>query len=72
MSSGSIGTCQFVTPGGHMCTREATTYAAIGLRWCGHDHSPPHVSEKVERNGPCPCGSGEKFKKCCGFRRHLV
>lgn len=18
------------------------------------------------RNDPCPCGSGEKFKKCCG------
>ncbi len=21
---------------------------------------------KVERNAPCPCGSGRKFKKCCG------
>ena len=21
---------------------------------------------KVGRNGPCPCGSGLKFKKCCG------
>ncbi len=20
----------------------------------------------VERNAPCPCGSGLKFKKCCG------
>jgi SEC-C motif-containing protein len=20
---------------------------------------------KVERNEPCPCGSGKKFKKCC-------
>ena len=20
---------------------------------------------KVGRNEPCPCGSGEKFKKCC-------
>jgi uncharacterized protein len=20
----------------------------------------------VSRNGPCPCGSGKKFKKCCG------
>ncbi len=23
-------------------------------------------SEKVGRNDPCPCGSGMKFKKCCG------
>ena len=22
--------------------------------------------EKVERNAPCPCGSGQKYKKCCG------
>ncbi|MCZ6875669.1 MAG: preprotein translocase subunit SecA, partial [bacterium] len=22
--------------------------------------------EKVGRNAPCPCGSGKKFKKCCG------
>jgi len=21
---------------------------------------------KVGRNAPCPCGSGRKFKKCCG------
>jgi hypothetical protein len=21
---------------------------------------------KVGRNVPCPCGSGKKFKKCCG------
>ncbi len=23
-------------------------------------------SKKVGRNAPCPCGSGKKFKKCCG------
>ncbi|KAF5046978.1 SEC-C metal-binding domain-containing protein [Sedimentibacter saalensis] len=22
--------------------------------------------EKVGRNDPCPCGSGKKYKKCCG------
>ena len=21
---------------------------------------------KVHRNDPCPCGSGKKYKKCCG------
>lgn len=20
----------------------------------------------VDRNAPCPCGSGKKYKKCCG------
>lgn len=24
-------------------------------------------SPKVKRNDPCPCGSGKKFKKCCGM-----
>ena len=24
------------------------------------------VSRKVGRNDPCPCGSGKKYKKCCG------
>ncbi|WP_420811242.1 SEC-C metal-binding domain-containing protein [Desulfosediminicola ganghwensis] len=22
--------------------------------------------DKVGRNAPCPCGSGKKYKKCCG------
>ena len=26
---------------------------------------PVHVY-KVGRNDPCPCGSGKKYKKCCG------
>ncbi|MGH9332952.1 MAG: SEC-C metal-binding domain-containing protein, partial [Vicinamibacteria bacterium] len=24
------------------------------------------TTEKVGRNDPCPCGSGKKYKKCCG------
>ncbi|WP_394766638.1 SEC-C metal-binding domain-containing protein [uncultured Paludibaculum sp.] len=41
-----------------------------------HDHGQVHApvsapletvrSEKVGRNDPCPCGSGKKYKKCCG------
>jgi len=26
----------------------------------------PVKSAKVGRNDPCPCGSGKKYKKCCG------
>ena len=22
--------------------------------------------ESIGRNAPCPCGSGKKYKKCCG------
>ena len=28
--------------------------------------SNPRIMEKVGRNEPCPCGSGKKYKKCCG------
>ncbi|MCW9089383.1 MAG: YchJ family protein [Gammaproteobacteria bacterium] len=27
---------------------------------------PPVAAAKVGRNDPCPCGSGKKYKKCCG------
>ena len=26
----------------------------------------PRTVKKVGRNDPCPCGSGKKYKKCCG------
>lgn len=25
-----------------------------------------NASRKIGRNEPCPCGSGLKYKKCCG------
>ncbi len=28
--------------------------------------APPAAPQKVGRNDPCPCGSGKKYKKCCG------
>ena len=40
--------------------------------WRGRpDPFPPPPSNryegrKVGRNEPCPCGSGKKFKRCCG------
>lgn len=27
---------------------------------------PPAWGRKIGRNEPCPCGSGKKYKKCCG------
>ena len=28
-----------------------------------------HTQPKIGRNAPCPCGSGRKYKHCCGKRR---
>ena len=25
-----------------------------------------HNGKRVRRNDPCPCGSGKKYKRCCG------
>ena len=40
---------------------------------CGHfgrfyreDGVDQESSQKVARNDPCPCGSGVKYKRCCG------
>jgi uncharacterized protein len=27
---------------------------------------PGYTSSKIGRNDPCPCGSGRKYKRCCG------
>lgn len=32
----------------------------------GKEHGPAH---KIGRNDPCPCGSGKKYKKCCGAKQ---
>lgn len=29
-------------------------------------HTPARIASKVGRNAPCPCGSGKKYKRCCG------
>ncbi|RUM87312.1 MAG: hypothetical protein DSZ24_06470, partial [Thermodesulfatator sp.] len=29
----------------------------------------PIRRQKIGRNDPCPCGSGKKYKKCCGRRQ---
>jgi preprotein translocase subunit SecA len=43
------------------------------LTFSGSGDSPPpkkkpirREQKKVGRNDPCPCGSGKKYKKCCG------
>lgn len=47
-------------------------------KWSNNGHTPNELKQirttsssldgrkKIGRNDPCPCGSGKKFKKCCG------
>ncbi|MBT8492606.1 MAG: SEC-C domain-containing protein, partial [Deltaproteobacteria bacterium] len=51
---------------------ERSTFAQQDGEWFYRDGQivkPKTVvkdSPKVGRNSPCPCGSGKKYKKCCG------
>jgi len=44
--------------------------AATWSFWQGKDHRlldvPRERAPKIGRNDPCPCGSGKKYKRCCG------
>lgn len=46
------------------------SYAILGRSIAeGRDHHaqpPPPARSRPGRNAPCPCGSGRKYKKCCG------
>ncbi|MBQ3018165.1 MAG: preprotein translocase subunit SecA [Clostridia bacterium] len=43
-------------------------FMKLGQRKVSRPSKPAPVrnEEKVGRNDPCPCGSGKKYKKCCG------
>ncbi|AOY59901.1 MULTISPECIES: YchJ family protein [Desulfococcus] len=51
---------------------ELATFKKKDGRWYFFDAGTPPIrqvvrtSPKVGRNAPCPCGSGKKYKKCCG------
>ncbi|MCG8506698.1 MAG: UPF0149 family protein [Sphingomonadales bacterium] len=39
----------------------------IEQEFSSHPETAMPQVEKVGRNAPCPCGSGKKYKKCCGL-----
>lgn len=42
--------------------RECSAFVQVDGRWYFLD---PTAALKAGRNDPCPCGGGQKFKKCC-------
>ena len=64
-------TASFEYQGARQDHRELAKFERIGGVWHYTDgrmrsHDPVVRGPKVGRNDPCPCGSGKKFKKCCG------
>lgn len=47
---------------GKHAQQERSAFVQINQRWYFLD---PSVPLKASRNDPCPCGGGQKFKKCC-------
>jgi len=52
--------------------RERALFDFIDDVWLYRDAETPEIETtrrqqpKIGRNEPCPCGSGKKYKKCCG------
>ncbi len=48
----------------------ALSKAAKSFQPAEEDESFIQTGEKVGRNDPCPCGSGKKYKHCCGQNKN--
>ncbi len=52
---------------------EISRFVREGGRWYYLDgqtrQTPTTKAQKTGRNAPCPCGSGKKYKRCCGRDR---
>ncbi len=64
-------TAAYEVDGARQEHRESAVFKRLDGRWYyagGKVKGNPTVvkGDKVGRNDPCPCGSGKKFKKCCG------
>ncbi|WFM70762.1 YchJ family protein [Halomonas sp. CKK8] len=46
---------------------ESSRFVLEARRWFYLDGNPAVHRLKPGRNAPCPCGSGRKFKACCGL-----
>ncbi len=63
---------RYSSQGQSVAHHERSTFRRIDGKWFyvdGEMVKPKPVrreTPKVGRNEPCPCGSGKKYKKCCG------
>jgi preprotein translocase subunit SecA len=47
-------------------TQQQPMFLSHGQSTGGSKRKPAKRATKIGRNQPCPCGSGKKYKKCCG------
>ncbi|MEQ9500605.1 MAG: YchJ family protein [Deltaproteobacteria bacterium] len=64
---------RYTQEGNTITHHERSRFVRIDGRWYYDDgrmvaEPVKRSAPKVGRNDPCPCGSGKKYKKCCGAR----
>ena len=69
---GTVEFCATYTLDGELhLHHEVSQFRRVDGRWlytAGRTPAPRPQQKKPGRNTPCPCGSGKKYKKCCGRR----
>jgi SEC-C motif domain protein len=68
IGDGTSATVEFVARylqnGSEVALREKSQFARRDGVWFYLDGRPELTRRRVDRNGPCVCGSGRKFKQC--------
>lgn len=65
-SRGTVSFTSTYMENGQLCSlSERSNFTKIDDLWYYVDGICEVSKQKVERNRPCPCGSGKKFKRCC-------
>lgn len=62
----------FINDGQRHAHRERSLFSKVDGRWyfqeeANRKSAPIVKGAQPGRNDPCPCGSGKKYKKCCGI-----
>ena len=65
-NTGSVDFTSSYLENGYLCRlRENSRFVKEDGLWYYQQGECTVKRGKVERNRPCPCGSGKKFKRCC-------
>jgi len=62
----------YIQKGRRQLHHEVAEFKKADDVWYFHDAKAPQIAQyvrsepKIGRNEPCSCGSGKKYKKCCG------
>lgn len=59
----------YIISGSLYTMHENSRFIKEGGTWFYLDGTCTYLHKKLDRNSICPCKSGKKFKRCCGFQQ---